>query len=335
MFFPAYSRKGAALLRIYNVASVMRDMGWDIHVLPWKLTLPQRLRCLAALRPDAVLMQGTRHPLNRPAFFPGERIVLDLDDCDFHLPQFAASVEQAMPQVAAVIAGSEYIADWCRNAGAAETRVVWTGATVTKQVRPPQAGRAPVVAWAQTRPMTYRNEADLVRTVMARVAAICPGVTLRLYDRADGDDPAFAQSFEQLGLKVEWQKRMGYDAFLRSFDDVALGLAPLMEDDPFCRGKSFGKVLAYLDRGIPVVASDIGEPGLFFSPDTGSLCRTVEEWTENITWLLSDDQARQGVADAAFSAFQKKLSVETSAERVARVLTGVIGGNTGHADLSI
>ncbi len=327
VFLPAYGREGAALLRIYNVATVLRARGWDVHVLHWKFTLAQRHRWLSALRPDIVVMQGTRHPLNRPALYDGHRIVLDLDDADFHLAHLAPSVREAMPQVACVLAGSEYIAEWCRGAGAREVHVVWTGAPVSRRPRPAQDGRAPVVAWTQTRPMTYRHEAALVRRIMRQVAARHPGTVLRLYDRRPGDDPAFAQSFEAPGLTVEWRAQAGYETFLGSLDDVALGLAPLVPEDPFCRAKSFGKLLAYLDRHVPVVASDFGEPRAFFTRATGALCGSEEDWVAAVSGLLSDAAARQAMADAGFAAFRSRLSVDAAANRVAEVLGKLPGSD--------
>lgn len=320
VFLPAYGREGAALLRIYNVAGVLRNQGADVHILPPKLTLAGRQRCLSALGPDVVIMQGTRHELNRPALYPDQRILLDLDDGDFHLPHLAASVRDAMHHVTGVIAGSEYLADWCRKAGAGEAHVIWTGAPVSKRARPPQAGRPPVVAWSQTRPMTYMHEAALIRDVLRQVGAAHPGVTLRLYDRCPGDDPGFAQSFEAPGVTVEWCARAGYAAYLDSFDDVAIGLAPLVQIDPFCRGKSFGKVLGYLDRHVPVVASNAGEPRVFFTPATGRLCDTGEEWGRAIGELLCDGGARDRLAAAAFSAFRRDLSVEKAASDLMTLL---------------
>lgn len=320
VFLPAYGREGAALLRVYTVAEALTAQGADVHILPPKLTLLGRRRCLAALNPDIVIMQGTRHALNRPALYPDQRILLDLDDGDFHLPHLAGSVREAMHHVEGVIAGSEYLADWCRRAGARNTHVIWTGAPVSKPPRPSQAGRSPVVAWSQTRPMTYTHEAALMRDVMRAVGAVHPGVTLRLYDRCAGDDPGFAQSFEAPGVTVEWRERAGYDAFLGSFDDVAVGLAPLIEIDPFCRGKSFGKVLAYLDRCVPVVASNAGEPRAFFTAGRGVLCDSSKDWVRAIGGLLNDDEARERQAAAAFAAFLRELSIEKAAADLTKVL---------------
>jgi len=116
VFLPAYGPEGAALLRIYKVAQNLRDLGWRTLVLPWKLTLAQRHRFLARAAADIVVMQGARHALNRPELYPGQTILFDMDDADFHLPHLAEPIRASMPHVSAVIAGSAYIADWCRAA---------------------------------------------------------------------------------------------------------------------------------------------------------------------------------------------------------------------------
>ncbi|MEL7181902.1 MAG: hypothetical protein AAFN63_19110 [Pseudomonadota bacterium] len=324
MFLPAYGPEGAALLRIYRIAEALRGQGWRTLVLPWRLTLAQRQRFLRRVSPDVVVMQGARHALNRPALYPDQRILFDMDDADFHLPHLAGPVRDAMGQVAGVIAGSRYIAEWCRAAGAPRVDVVWTGAPVTRPPAPPQTVRPPVVAWAQTRPMTYVGEAAWVRDVITRLGAARPGVTLRLFDRQPGDDPGFAATFDAPGVTVEWQPALPYKGFLRALEDVAVGLAPLAPDAPFSRGKSFGKILGYLDRQVPVLASDAGEPAAFFTVETGVLSNAVDVWSQEAKRLLEDADARQTMAAAASDAFEAQLSVAASARAMDRVLRAAI-----------
>lgn len=319
VFLPAGPAEGAALLRIYNMAHALRPLGWRTAILPWKLTFSQRRRYLAAADPNVIVMQGARHALNRPALYPDWPVVYDMDDADFHLPHLKRPVTEAMGQVAGVSAGSRYIADWCLGQGAPRADVVWTGAPVSYQPRPPQGARPPVVAWAQTRPMTYRREAALVAQVMGQVAKARPGVILRLYDRRAGDDPGFTQMFRAPGLNVEWCASQPYTAFLASLDDVAVGLAPLCPETPFSRGKSFGKVLAYLDRQVPVVASDACEHPGFFTLETGVVSNDVTDWVKETLTLLRSAHLRQTIADAAFAAFASRLSVEAAAVQMASV----------------
>ena len=334
VLFPNYDKDGAALLRIYNVADGLAGRGWRVCVFPPKLTLRQRQRWLSYVQPDVIVMQGSRHALNRPSYYPGFKIVYDIDDADFHLPHLTAAVQEAMPQVRTVMAGSEYIANWCRGAGAQDVRVVWTGAPVSK-MRQPQTGRPAVVAWAQTKPTTYKQEAELVARTMAGVAARQPGVTLRLFDRQEGDDPRFIDMFRAPGLDVEWLPKMSYSDFLKALDDVAVGLAPLCPETEFSRGKSFGKVLAYMDRMVPVVASDEGEPAQVFTPQTGGLCKDERDWVDTTVRFLQSEAAREAAVAAAYEVFQQHLTTEAAADRVAGLLDSIIrDAARGQAQLS-
>jgi len=320
VFLPARGPSGAALLRIYAVAARLRAHGWRTLVLPWKLTLAQRQRFIARSAPDILVMQTARHVLNDPALYPGIPVIYDMDDADFHLPHLAEPVRAAMPRVTAVVAGSRYIADWARTAGAPAAHVVWTGTPPLDRRRPAQADRPPVIAWAQTRPMDYRREAEIVRDVMTRLAVRNPGITLRLYDRQRGDDGAFAETFAAPGLTVEWRAACRYRDYLASFDDVALGLAPLAPEMPFSRGKSFGKVLAYLDARVPVIASAAGEHGRFFTAETGVVSSDPAVWVAAASALLGQGELRQSMAEAAHTRYRDALSIEAAATRLDRIL---------------
>ena len=324
VFLAGMERQEAALLRVYALAEALRPLGWRTLVLPHDLPLSERQAILARLSADVVVMQGVRIPMNRPDHYPGQRIILDLDDADFHLDHLAGPLAETVPKVAGVIAGSRYVARWCRGAGAVRTWVVWTGATPSARPRTPQAGRPPVMAWAQTRPMDYVAEAAQVARVARAVAVRRPGVTLRLYHRRTGDDPGFAAGFEASGLTVEWLPEMGYDDWLGSFDDAALGFCPLQHRTPFSRGKSFGKVLGYLDRKVPVIASDAADHGLFFRADTGVITNDEAAWVDRAVALLDDSAARQGMADAAHADFLTRLTTQAAAERTAAVLSEAI-----------
>ena len=113
---------------------------------------------------------------------------------------------------------------------------------------------------------------------------------------------------------------MAYPAYLASFDDVAIGLAPLCEAAPFARGKSFGKVLAYLDRKVPVLGSAAGEHPAFFTPATGVISNDEADWVRACGRLLADPARRQRQADAAFEAFRQHLGVSVAGQKLADIL---------------
>jgi glycosyltransferase involved in cell wall biosynthesis len=325
VFLPATGPETSALLRIYSIAAALRPLGWRTVILPPGLDLAQRQRLIQRIGPDVLVMQGARHALNRPMLYPGRRIVYDMDDADFHLPHLAAPVTEAMPEVAAVIAGSRYVADWCRGQGA-EAHVVWTGAPVSARPWRAHAARPSVVAWAQGDPVSYVRERAFVEDVMSRVAARRPGAQLRLYGRQPGQGDDILVPFRAMGVSVEWLPAMSYGRFLSALDDVAVGLSPICPDNPFSRGKSFGKVLAYLDRGVPVVASDEADHPLFFRPGMGVVSNEAATWAETVLALLDDAGARQAMADRAGEAFRSGLSREAAACGVDRVMRGVLDG---------
>jgi hypothetical protein len=314
-FLPSKGREMASLLRIYRLAEEMQRIGWIVLVLPPTLTLAQRHRLLRQFGADVLVMQGARHPLNRPGLYPGDRIVYDMDDADFHLPHLAEPVRQAMDEVALVLAGSRYVADWCRSRGA-RARVVWTGTPPSVPAPPPQSGRPPIVAWAQSAPVDYGAERAFVLDVMRRVAARREGVRLRLFGRRSEDTAAILEPFEDAGVHVEWMPMMTYTRFLHALDDVAVGLSPICPETPFSRGKSFGKVLAYLDRAVPVVASAEADHALFFPPGSGVLSDDPATCADAVLGLLDDAPARQTMADAAGQAFRARLSTEAAAREV-------------------
>lgn len=324
IFLPCEGRQGAALLRIYNVAAGLRARGWRALVLSPKLTLAARHRVIARTRPDLLVMQGVRHALNRPHLYPGWPLAFDMDDADFHLPHLEPALRRAMPQVTLVLAGSAYVAEWCRDAGAGAAHVIWTGAPVSQRPHRGHGLRAPVVAWAQTRPMTYTREAAHVRRVMAKLSHDNADVRLRLFDRQPGDDPGFETWFNAAGIQTEWRKKANYSDFLTSLDEVALGFAPLSVATPFSRGKSFGKVLAYLDAQVPVLASDACEHGAFFTPATGILSNDPDLWVSEARRLLADPAGRDRMAKAAYQAFRRDLSVTAMVSKIDPILRRVV-----------
>ena len=205
-------------------------------------------------------------------------------------------------------------------------RVVWTGMPPSRRGPPAQMARPPIVGWAQTNPASYVREADLVVAAMTRVARARPDVTLRLWDRGMGEAAAEAALLARLrgaGVAVDWRGRLSYRAYLSSLDDVAVGLAPLAPETPFSRGKSFGKVLAYLDRGVPVVASPAGEHPRFFTPETGLAATGADDWSAAILRLLGDAARRETMARAGRGAFCRRLTSDAAAARVAALLEEV------------
>src|SRR5258708_7644313 len=60
-----------------TIRGASRRRGWRATVVPSQLELEQRLRILRAERPDVILLHQSRHPLNRPRYYPNFPCVYD------------------------------------------------------------------------------------------------------------------------------------------------------------------------------------------------------------------------------------------------------------------
>jgi len=331
VFLPSHSGKvGSSALRAEQISGALGAQGWNSLCLPAQLEQVQRQRLIAAFRPDLVVVQKCRHPLNRLAHLAGLPLVLDLDDADFHDPAQAPHLEAMARAARGVMAGSHYIRDWAAPLNP-NVSVVWTGSALSPGPRPPHATRAPIVSWAQSDPLGYPEELAFIETVLAPVKA---AYQLRLY----GVNSAAARDKLTALLpfaRLQCLPTLAYDRFLVSLRDVAVGLSPIIPASPFSRGKSFGKILGYLDAKVPVICSDEADHARFFTtgffktgsfttgtaPETGVVSNDPEVWRAAVTGLLADPARRDAMAEAAFAGFQARLSLTAAAARVAKVLT--------------
>lgn len=298
---------------------------WATLVIPCHLKLAQRLRLLRNFAPDIVVMQKSRHELNLPEYYDAWPIIYDIDDADFFLPHLASRVTQAVAKVDTVIAGSGFVAEWCRSLNP-DTEIVWTGTPVSGETSRPHSNRGAIVAWAQSTPLNYVREKEWILRVMREVSARRPDVVLRLYGREPHQGINLLRDFHDSGIKTEWLPYMKYKEFVASLDEISVGLSPVCVDNQFSRGKSFGKILAYLDRKVPVVTSDEVDHSRFFSDQTGVVTNDPDKWVTDIVRLLESPSMRQKMADLAYADFIDELSLDAATQKSARIFRRVIEG---------
>lgn len=323
VFLPSSGREGSGLLRAFLIAEALNTSGWNAITLPAQLEQVQRARLLRTFNPDLLVFQQCRHHLNDPDLTSGYRHVLDIDDADFHDPAATDVITRTCQTAAGVIAGSRYIRDWCRQ-HSSKVKVVWTGTPVTGGARPDHQTRAPIVSWAQSSPLGYPMELAFITELDARLRAKGLDYILRLYGV---NTPAERESLRArfgAGAKLELLPLMRYDAFLTSLQEVAIGLSPIIPQSVFSRGKSFGKILGYLDAGVPVIASDEADHALFFTAGTGIVSNEIAIWEEAIARLLADPSARNDMARQATSAMQERLSTQAAAAQVDHFLKSLL-----------
>lgn len=315
LVFQPHGRFGGSLLRGYEVAHTLNQRGWRAVVVPLQLELAQRQRLLRVFKPDIALLLKSRDPRNSHALLADVPYVYDLDDADFHDPKLTARMEQDVSHAVGVIAGSRYVGAWCAQHNP-NTTVIWTGARPQLDSAPDHARRGQVVAWAQSEPQNYLPEFDWVVQVMERLAETHQGLCLRLYGDAEAQDGGRSARLRAKGITVDWQPFLQYDAFLRSLCDVAVGFAPINVQSLFGRGKSFGKVLAYLDARVPIVASDKADHAALFEPGSGVVSNDPEVWVAETSVLLASAERRTEMARRAYDIYQRKLTLEAATDRV-------------------
>lgn len=326
VIFPGESGSGSASdLRAWALAPALQRLGWHATCVPPQLELVQRRRILKALRPDVILLQQSRHPLNRPGYYPGVPCVFDADDADILDPRCRERVLECCRDSTAVIAGSRYLAALYRQFNP-RVSVVWTGTYLSLPWRClPCEQRDPVVAWAHSDPLGYPHEAEFVRTIVlglarrVRFSLALYGVRGALRRRVD----EYVEPIRRSGTAVKILGPMPYRRFVRSLSEVAIGLHPVCtEQSPFSRGKSFGKVLAYLAADVAIVTSDAVDHPLFFRDGINSvlLPNDHETWIERCHELLLHPRHRAPLVEAARRDFLDRLTTERAAQLVSERL---------------
>jgi hypothetical protein len=329
---------GASRLRAYMIADYLQSNGWHATVMPPQLGLSARRRVLRMQRPEVLLMQQARHPLNRPELYHPIPCVFDIDDADWLDPKLTEIVTNCCRSSSAVVAGSRWIAQWCGRLNS-RTRIVWTGTPLSKEPHfAPPAARQPVIAWAQSYPAGYPHEARFVQEVLMALARE-RSFTYMIYGLR-AEDEAFSEQhlspLNALGVKTIAHRFMPYDRLLQSLQTVAIGLQPICTDNPFSLGKSFGKILAYLSAGAAIVASDAVDHGLFFRQGTNGMLASsanqpgnsgseenIESWLTAIRQLLDSSQKRESMVCAAYQDAVQRLSLEAAGQGIDAALRSV------------
>lgn len=332
MILPCASREvGSSRLRAYNIGDHLAAHGWATVLCEPSLALAQRLRIARLFKPNVILIQMARHPNNAPQPFAPVPAVFDIDDADFQdktqLPRILAN----MAGCRRVIAGSRYIADWCRQHNPA-VDVIWTATPVRPGPVRSQLDRGKIVSWAAGDPVGYPVEADFVRKVMALVAAERPDIVFRLYgDDGSAGYEALVARYRTDGIAIETRPSLAYDSFLQSLEDVAVGLNPLVNMDGFSAGKSFGKVLAYLDANVPCINTPNVDHPLFFDNGRNGYLADIDprRWADLVIELIDAPERREQMARAARIDLVARLSVPAAGRRVEAVLKSAIAAASG------
>jgi hypothetical protein len=309
-------------LRSIAIEKHLEQFGWRLISVPPHLNLGQRQRIVSLDKPDLILLQQSRHPLNRPALYADVPIIFDADDADILDTRCFEAVTQCCRGSTSVIAGSRFLRDEFR-AYNPNVAVIWTS-TYIKEIAEarPVDQRAPVVTWAHSGPLDYVEESDFVREVLLRVARRT-SFSFRLYgiseERKDAAND-YVEPIRKAGVSVEVFPQMSYHSFVGSLGGVAVGLHPVcVASNPFSRGKSFGKLLAYLAADVPIVTSNAVDHPLFFTDEVNGMLveNDVDKWVARCERLITQPDLRRKIVAAARPEFLRRLTSQRAAELVA------------------
>jgi glycosyltransferase involved in cell wall biosynthesis len=219
-----------------------------------------------------------------------------------------------MVNSAGVIAGSSFVADFARRYNS-RVEVIWTGSTPVKY-RPAQKLMPPVVAFAVSNASWYPEECALVMSALSRIRS--KDWQYWLFGVNDpGVGHGAIKDLQDRGIVCRTFPFMNYPKFLKTMEMVSIGLAPIVPSNaPHIAGKSFGKILSYLNCRAPIVASNFADHPLFFENGiNGYLASSPAEFAECIDLLLSNSELREQIAERAYKDYIDRLSTHAAAKK--------------------
>jgi hypothetical protein len=322
VIFPGGPRRSSSsYLRAWILGDELERQGWRAIVVPEVLTLAQRRRILWLEKPNVIYLQQTRHPLNRPSLYAPIPCVIDADDGDHMDPRHSDRIAQWIGEAAAVVGGSRFVTNWMAQHCKGPARVIWTCTPHSgSQLKTRPADREPIVAWAHDTPLGYPHEADLMQKVFIGIAQRTRAI-LWLFGTTEDEAREWFAPVRAAGGTCVAVPRMPYEQYLDKVAEAAVGLQPVCLESDFCRGKSFGKVLAYLNgRVANVVSNNVDHPLFFRNAENGYLVdNVVEDWVGPIVKLLEDKQHREEVAFAGHRDFERRFTYARFGERMISV----------------
>jgi glycosyltransferase involved in cell wall biosynthesis len=252
------------------------------------------------------------------------KLIADYDDALFHrydqhrsalVRQLLGSkIDAVMRRASVVTAGSSYLAQRARDAGARRVEIIPTVVDLTRY--PLEARRVTddaecVIGWIGS-PNTFSFLApamSALRTVATRPGVRCVAIGAR-------KDQVAGTPFEA----VAWTEPTEA-AQLRRID---IGIMPL-PDEPWHRGKCGYKLIQYMACGLPVVASPVGVNTEIVTPgENGELAASQEQWVAALEHLILNAELRRRMGAAGRKRVEWWYSLECQAPRLVGMLQALV-----------
>ena len=238
--------------------------------------------------------------------------VIDLDDALFHQygqhPNpvvrwlLGGKFDEVFRKSRAVVAGSEYIAEVAKAAGARAVTVVPTGLDCQRyrDAKESRVGRPFTIGWIGS-PYSQRYLDPLLPTLRSYVREHSARLLL------------VGAELQNPMPEIESLKWTEADE-ARQIGEMDVGIMPL-DDDDFSRGKCSYKLVQYMAAGVPVIASPVGgNVRIVTESRAGFLASTLDEWVASLDRLRTDMELREisGSAGREYARSNHDISVLAS-----------------------
>ena len=269
---------------------------------------------------DAVILQRRLPPWWERRLLRGRcrRLIFELDDAVWSRDSFARGgfysrkrsgrFGSLMPLTDLVVAGNQYLADACQNAGAKHQAIIPTCVDVENYPVADHAGPNCSLVWIGS--SSTLNGIEAMKPLWERLGREIPHLELRVIcDRFP--------KFDHLPVvEIPWSASTERQELAAS--GIGISWIP---DDPWSRGKCGLKVLQSMAAGLPVVANPVGvHPEMITPGENGFLAETPEEWAGAIQTLSADRALRKRMGENARETVRKRYSVEAGAAAWMKVL---------------
>jgi glycosyltransferase involved in cell wall biosynthesis len=247
--------------------------------------------------------------LFRLAAMGGARVVFDVDDAIYlgtsvrPLSWARAKVHRIAARSSLVLAGSSPIVSEIRTVS---SQVVHVPTCLVIGPRPQRSYRAaqggPRLVWTGT--ATNLRYLQALAGPLSEFLSTAGGSILVVTRLAD-----LPREFPGPALNVtlvEWSR----DAEVQALGQADIGLAPL-DDSEFARARCGGKLLAYFEAALPVVASPVGTQAVMVRHgQNGLVAGSPKEWVAGLMELSASSSLRERLGVAGRSYLEAHLSAE-------------------------
>lgn len=225
---------------------------------------------------------------------------------------YGDKIDKLMQESAAVVVGNTTLEGYAKSVGAPEVVQIPSAVDVSKYPETPPTGPF-TVGWIGT-PVTAQQSLPLIaaplKKFLAETGARC--ILVGAGEEVVPDLPA---------ERIPWSETIEADVLSR----ITVGICPL-EDTPWTRGKSGYKIMQYMAAGRACLVSPVGIAADLIAPDqTGSHCRTDDDWSDALKRLFDQPEKATRMGQAARAEALKKYDTKVAAARLAEVFRAAVG----------